>query len=502
MTVIQTGKHPKVRSVYRVTGVSQDTTFGVHNNTLVNLRRGLMERVYNVETPAGLAPPPRAKPGIYDMTLSTRRDEILGNVPMSAPCTADEFVSLYAGDRRQKVYALARDSLKVRQLEGRDAALSTFVKAEKFNMSKKRDPAPRVIQPRSPRFNLEVGRYLKRMEKKIYESIAKIHGGHTVMKGLNGEQTGAEFHRKWNRFHRPVAVGLDASRFDQHVGEQALRWEHSVYLGCVYPQFRKHLASLLEMQIDTRGVARASDGVIKYRIKGCRMSGDMNTALGNCLLMCTLVRQWCCSQGVGYELANNGDDCVVIMESADLVRFSKGLDHFFLDYGFTMKVEAPVYKLEEIEFCQTHPVCINGHWLMVRDGLTAMAKDSHTVLGLHTNSDAKAWLGAIGECGMALSGGVPIFQEYYQTLLRNAEGHRVGSHPALESGFARLAAGMHRNYGPISDATRVSFYWAFGLLPSWQIKLEERLRQSVVDMQRYHRKESTQDQSFLLTRTA
>jgi hypothetical protein len=142
-----------------------------------------MERVYNVETPAGLAPPPRAKPGIYDMTLSTRRDEILGNVPMSAPCTADEFVSLYAGDRRQKVYALARDSLKVRQLEGRDAALSTFVKAEKFNMSKKRDPAPRVIQPRSPRFNLEVGRYLKRMEKKIYESIAKIHGGHTVMKG-------------------------------------------------------------------------------------------------------------------------------------------------------------------------------------------------------------------------------------------------------------------------------------------------------------------------------
>lgn len=67
---------------------------------------------------------------------------------------------------------------------------------------------------------------------------------------------------------------------------QALKWEHSIYNA----MFRSdELAELLGWQLTNKGFARTTDGLIKYEVKGCRMSGDMNTALGNCMIMCALV---------------------------------------------------------------------------------------------------------------------------------------------------------------------------------------------------------------------
>jgi hypothetical protein len=51
----------------------------------------------------------------------------------------------------------------------------------------------------------------------------------------------------------------------------------------------KELAELLKWQLQNKGFARTIDGLIKYSVEGCRMSGDMNTALGNCTIMCALV---------------------------------------------------------------------------------------------------------------------------------------------------------------------------------------------------------------------
>jgi hypothetical protein len=133
-----------------------------------------------------------------------------------------------------KVYRAAADSLSTIPVSKRDAVLSTFVKAEKINLTKKPDPAPRVIQPRSPRYNVAVGRYLKRLEKDIYRALKALAGDVVVMKGYNAGQSGEIIARKWARFNRPCAIGLDASRFDQHVSEAALRWEHSVYTQLFY----------------------------------------------------------------------------------------------------------------------------------------------------------------------------------------------------------------------------------------------------------------------------
>lgn len=85
------------------------------------------------------------------------------------------------------------------------------------------------------------------------------------------------------------------------------------------------------------------------------MSGDMNTALGNCLLMCCLIMCYMDAKSITYEYINNGDDAVIIVEDIHL-HLLADLPNWFSEMGFDMVVEPPVYSLEEIEFCQMHPV--------------------------------------------------------------------------------------------------------------------------------------------------
>jgi hypothetical protein len=117
------------------------------------------------------------------------------------------------------------------------------------------------------------------IEKKVYKAIDEVFGSPTVMSSYNAQQLADILHSKWSQFDKPVCVGMDASRFDQHVSTQALRFEHDLY----YNIFGKapFLQQLLSWQLDNRGRAYASDGRFYYRKRGSRMSGDMNTSLGN-----------------------------------------------------------------------------------------------------------------------------------------------------------------------------------------------------------------------------
>lgn len=484
------GGSPKQRTVYRLSGVSEPREFWVYNNNLTNVCHGLLGRVFFVKGGGGYVPCP-GPTADYGERLGPFATALLSHMDWSAPCTVEEFVQMYQGSRQQRVYALAAEEYKRRGVNKGDAMSPAFTKAEKVEK-----PCPRMIQPRSPVYNVGVGRYVKRLEKDVYRAIAGTFGEVTVLKGYNGAESGRFLREKWERFQKPVAIGLDASRFDQHVSADALRWEHGVYLKCFKPCYRKELARLLDMQILNRGRVATAEGFVKYQRLGGRMSGDMNTALGNCLLMCALVYTYLREKGVKASLANNGDDCVVIMEQRDLKRFSEGLDAWFLEFGFEMKVEAPVFVFEQIEFCQCHPLWTPEGWVMCRNATKAMAKDSHTVLPCGQGNVRFGWLTAIGECGMALCGGVPMFQEYYQALLRCGKGVHLASHPALESGFARLAAGMRRRVAAVHNDTRVSFWEAFRILPSEQVAIEERLSR-ICEISETLRRENLEDFSLL-----
>jgi len=467
---------PKVRKTARVTGISPRMELKSFNNTIDTLERAVKERVFYVKENGEFVSPPKPERGHFRSAMLQTEKLLQHHLPRTAPLSRSQFAETFRG-RKREVYRQAVQSLMLRSIDRRDAGVKVFVKFEKTDYTRKADPVPRVISPRDPRYNVEVGRYLRTVEEPLFHSLSQLfEGKRTVFKGMNAVDSGRAMFDLWNSFKRPVAVGLDASRFDQHVSEDALRWEHSVYPKCFDSAAdREELRRLLKWQLVNKCVGYCEDGKLKYTKRGTRMSGDMNTSLGNCILMCSMIKQYSLDRGVRTLLANNGDDCVVFMEAEDFARFSEGLDGWFRAMGFNMVVEPPCYQFEEIEFCQTHPVYVGpgfDDYLMVRHPKWAIAKDTMCIHGFQSDKIYKAWMHAVGTGGLAMTGGVPIFQDFYRSFVESGKQGKVHFHEQ-SWGVRSLQRGMVREYSPVLPATRASFYWAFGITPDEQLCMEE-----------------------------
>lgn len=438
--------------------------YGVHNDSLKNLVRGIAERVLYTPGKDGLLEPVRKPTENFFHRLHPLQNRLIRNTTSTTRVPLDEFPLLYSG-RKRVAYEKAVQELKEVPINRADALVKTFLKAEKINFSSKPDPAPRVIQPRSYRYNVEVGRYLKPFEHKAFEAFEKTFGYKVILKGLNADDVALNLRESWDEFAKPVAVGLDASRFDQHVSQDALQFEHRYY-NTVFQS--KELKRWLSWQLSTTGIGRAKDGHVRYTVDGCRMSGDMNTSLGNCIIMACIVLQYFQEYGLKARLHNNGDDCMVICEQSDLYR----LDHigsWFKHFGFKLTQEPAVTTFECISFCQTQPVLLSSGWRMVRDPRTAMSKDCLSLLRWGNKTEFDAWRNAISECGLHLTSGVPIWEKWYSKLWTPLP-KEYAVQAIYETGMGYMARGVKT--AEITEETRYSFYLAFGILPDDQIALE------------------------------
>lgn len=441
----------------------------VHNKTVANLKRGLEQRVFYCPTDSGLKPPPQPVPDAFNR-LQCFADAVVGAVPLTTPWTPEQFVESYTG-RKRSIYEKAMLSLRVLAIRRQDGFVTgAFVKMEKAKLGS----VPRIISPRTPRYNVEVGRYTRPIEHKVYKAIAIAYNPvdpvPVVMKGYNAVERGNLFHKVWRTFNHPVALMSDASRFDQHMSVPALQWEHSVY-NRIYKD--DHLKMLLSWQLGGKCLGLASDGKVKYSVRGTRASGDMNTALGNCLVMAGMIFAYCAHAGIGkHHVFNDGDDAVIICERDDLARFA-GLKDWFREMGFSMKLEDPVYELEGIEFCQSHPVWDGVGYRMVRKHGVAMTKDCLSIKPLNGKKVFDAWRSSVSDCGKALTTGIPCQYAFYEAFGRGAErAKRMVNEPTLDTGMARLAKGLVAKQRDITDMSRFSYYLAFGVLPEEQIALE------------------------------
>lgn len=470
MAVTPSGDPPKVRKLYQVGGISGGDDLIVYNNSIVNLARGIAERVLFLRTENGYEPTPKPVDGVVNQRLGPFRRKLLNYLSSTTqvsgelfPCDVEDFPNLYTG-RKKTVYQHAVASLRTRAVDIRDALLTAFVKAEK--MLRK---VARIIQPRGARYNVGVGVYLKPHEGTFYRAINDVWGEKVVAKGLNASEVGKLICHKWNKFHRTVAVMVDAKRFDQHFSVDTLRYEHSIY----NPVFQsEELAEYLSWQINNQGVGYCPDGKLKYRVEGCRMSGDMNTSLGNTLLMCAMAYSYKEHKNIPCSFVNNGDDCVFFMEERYVDRFTQGFNEYFLELGFQMQVEEPVRELEHVDFCQCRPIFDGSSYTMVRNLHRALSKDSLSLVDISTRGGFEKWLWAVGCCGLSLTGGIPVVQEMYSAYLRGGKPGKVDDHPIFDSGFARMSRGMERGYAEITPRTRVSFWTAFGVTPDEQIQAE------------------------------
>lgn len=436
----------------------------------------LMERVFFEKVGDEFVPVRRPKPYLVRNYLAGFDAQLSAYLPRCSRETFEKFTEGYTGAKR-RIYTRAANQLSWYGPRRSDSYIAAFVKIEKVMEQDKRIVS-RLIQPRHPRYNVSLGSFIHQLEPLIYGVINRIYGRHgpVVQKGYNVVQIGTNILHSWGRFRHPMAIGLDASRFDQHVGVSLLRWEHSQYLKCfTVDRDYKELCDLLDLQTYTRGFCHVADGDVTYVTKGGRCSGDMNTALGNCLIMCACVWAYCQHEGLTvdqYALVNNGDDCVIITEASNYSKFQRLPAEFCDNLGIVMKVEEPVYKLEHVTFCQMRPVFDGQTIRMVRLFPECTSKDALVLKDIRNPAIFSRYCRTLGLGGLALTSGIPILQSYYNCLIRQGAGELLTDNIFADTGFTRLGHGLLPCSSVITPEARMSFYEAFGVLPVDQEALE------------------------------
>lgn len=277
---------------------------------------------------------------------------------------------------------------------------------------------------------------------------------------------------KMARFTQPLVVSLDASRFDAHVTDM-LEVEHTIYKR----YWRSPaLQRLLDWQVNNRG--RTSTGV-RYTLKGSRMSGDMNTALGNCLisiLVLANIMRRLRMRPHRWDMLCDGDDVLLFISKADAAVLGQ-LPGLYEEHGFPIKVENVTDNYHKVSFCQGHPIeTLLGPRMIAKPERVL----SRALVGVKHWAEDKyvpKYLALIGYCELALNMGTPILQEFATTIL--SWGTTLPRRVQL-TGRAIKAIKEEREHPimpiRITSQARLSFEEATGIPPEEQRACELALR--------------------------
>jgi hypothetical protein len=218
----------------------------------------------------------------------------------------------------------------------------------------------------------------------------------------------------------------------------------------------------------------------------------MNTALGNCLLMIIMITTYLFSLMIKYDILDDGDDALVIVERRDYPLFMAGLKAAFLSYGHEIKVENIAFTPEGVEWCQCKPVEVSpSSYVFVRDwrkvfsGSLCSAK--HTHFGVKARSRHML---SVGQGELVLSLGVPVLQAYACALIRNAGDVRPSVLTPEMGLYWRV---RHEIKGTkltlarvqplvITPTARLSFFKAYGMDVGVQLALEKYLETWTLDI--------------------
>jgi len=421
-------------------------------------------------------------------------------------------ITKYTGRKRQRYIEAYRDII-AKGWDERWAIIIAFIKAEKIPCfdgiewgpwDGKRMPDPRVIQFRTPQYTLLLSSHLEAIEHALYTWTGDpyIRSGLPVIgKTLNHITRGQMIRRKMLRFKHCVVVSLDMSRFDMHVGPELLKIEHQFYKNINHSE---QLAKLLKYQISNKckilsNFLDAEGNSHRYDVDGNRMSGDKNTAMGNCILCIMMLVLLCEHLGVdNYDILDDGDDILWFLEDDDWSRLSSDeIIAKYRSFGMTAKVEAVTDLIEEVLWCQGKPVEFEpGEYRMTRHPFKVMTNTltSHTLF--HDEKQRNDNVHSLGVAELALNQGVPILQEYAIALIRNSPGAKFRT--AVLDRWKHL--GEARRLGiklqdqkakPVTLRTRNSYARAWGISVTEQLRIEEILRNWQFDPQTHQHFEFT-----------
>lgn len=369
----------------------------IHSDCYHNQLRSLYGRVLAITPPAA----PMALNALHCTAVQMARS--LGHC---YPASLDTIVS-YFPKQKQRTYDKAKNSLLERPLEAKDCTCVAFVKVEKKADASK---DPRMIQYRSTRFNLLLGRFTRPMEKLLY-SMRDENGNLLIAKGMNNRTKAAHLWELWNQVDDPVALSLDLTRWDLHCSVGLLEVMHKFYL-TITPD--EELQALLQHQLVNKGITNQG---IRYQSTGGVMSGDMTTALGNCALLVIIVQTLYKVMkrempGLQFRMIDDGDDFVVLVNKCYARIVETRMRDWFSEIGHVLKVENRVQEFHQIMFCQSKPLRHHGVVEMIPNPHKVLAS-AFTVVG---KRDRYEYLAELWNMRAILHQGQPVLGPIFQNL--------------------------------------------------------------------------------------
>jgi hypothetical protein len=327
---------------------------------------------------------------------------------------------------------------------------------------------PRSIQFRDKKYCLELARFLKPIEKSVY-SMLNSNRVRCMAKGQNLTERARDLVTAYESFRDPVIILADHSKFDSHVTQDHLSAEFEFYeklFGGKRWQ-RKYLRYLLAMQYNNKG--RTKNGT-RYVTPNTRMSGDMNTGLGNSVINLGMLRLWAGDDSFIYV---DGDDSVLMMERESYNRLPE-LATYMLGLGMETKYEV-VTQLQDLDFCQCKLVEVAGEWRLVREPLRMIMRDAFTPK-YYTKAARKTLVRSMGYCELAICRGVPIGQALGLRYLEIAgKGKILKELDMYYQARQEMTDITKARAQPISLATRMSYETAFGITIWDQLRIEKEI---------------------------
>lgn len=331
---------------------------------------------------------------------------------------------------------------------------------------------------------MEFGRFIKPIEHPLFNSIDQVFNSKTVMKGLNYCQVGQEIERKWNRFVDPRSIDGDVSRLDSSISDEGIRTYHKFARRFIEDFDHETFDRLCELQFNRTAKGKSQNGNVSFKTSGLG-SGQMNTSQTGVFIVCLILHFFIKHNDIDVEVVNCGDDFTIIGEEYDVRVFKRRAKTHFSLFNMVLKLGDIRDEIESIEFCQTSPVMVDGKYRMVRNPFNALPKDAASIDQLNTVRQRADHLHAVSSCGIATHGDIPIFNEFYSSLARNAISHRKHlTNRQLRRSFKSVATREHNsmvywgkglNSKYLSDIpfeTRFSFFKAFNIDPIQQVLIE------------------------------
>jgi len=379
-------------------------------------------------------------------------------------------------ERHGKAYVHAAQSLVEKPLSNMDFKVKMFIKAEKSVVEEGAVlKTPRAIQYRGPRPNLRLAQYLCEFEAQFYSHYQVCRPGsrmHTS-KGLSPKTRAGLVADLWHRNPAPMALCLDYSRFDAHVTAACLSLEHQFYLN-MFPGDRE-LQWMLSQQLFNKGTGRWGT---KYGLKGGRMSGDVNTALGNTLLNFVVLTHL--TNGA-MDFVCEGDDAVIFGNAGDIRLLVGRLVKEAAKIGFAIKAHV-VTALDDVDYCSSRILEVRpGEYTSIRCWPKPLVTDPWAVKPVTSWSSWAEKARTMAVCAAVAYAGQPIYEQWAAYLLSHTIPD-VGLDPWYNRDLWLRTQVLVRDTNGQTGVTvlaRASFYQSTNIWPSEQLLLEQKLREEM-----------------------